>query len=264
MIDVEKYYQQIKSLNIRHYAGEVAYYSKASLRPVEKSLLGILTPKASILDLGCGSGRFSVGAAELGFQVTGVDITPESIRAAQARAVTIGLTNIQFMVGDMTALPFSNGMFDYVFCPRFSINAVATVEKRRKAVSEMIRVVKPGGIIFIESFNKYYCGRGPLIPLANLIRDMGRHILMLLCKITRKSYVGLLPGDITYPANKVIGAPEGYAHLSTIPELNSLVPHGQKFKLFSIPQIIKKTRRDLLKYLRYSIWVIIGEGDLIN
>lgn len=267
MIDVEQYYQRIKRLNIRHYADEVPYYSKALLRPVETSILETLIPRASILDLGCGSGRFSIGAAKFGFQVIGVDITPESVQAAQTRASAENLTNTQFVIGDMTELVFGNETFDYVFCPRFSINAVATIEKRRKAVAEMIRVVKPGGIVFIESFNKYYWGQGPVLPLSNLIRDISRHIRMLLCKMMQQPYAGLLPGDITYLASKVIGASEeGYAHLPTLPEIRSWIPYERKYKIFSIPQLIGKIHWDILKHYRYSIWIIINinESTLVS
>ena len=180
------------------------------------------------------------------------------MKAAQDRAITSNLTNVHFVIGDMTSLPFKSGTFDYVFCPRFSINAVATIEKRRRAVAEMLRVVKPEGTVFIESFNKYYWGRGPVLPITNFIRDIGRSANMFSCRIFRRSYEGLLPGDIIYSANKVVGASEGYAHLPTIWEIRRWIPYGRRFKLFSIPQITGKVRWDVLKYVRYSIWVVLG------
>ena len=80
------YYEKIKELNISHYTGEVSYYSKAPLREVEKKLL-VSIPKASkILDVGCGSGRFSIGAAQSGHIVTGIDITSVAIMAASEKA----------------------------------------------------------------------------------------------------------------------------------------------------------------------------------
>lgn len=263
-MDNESYYKKIKNLNIQHYTGEVPYYSKAALRLVEEIILTNLPRESKILDLGCGSGRFSMGATKLGFNVTGVDITPESVRAAQRRAEDSGITNVQFLVGDMTELPFKNGEFDYVFCPHFSINAVATIEKRKKAIKEMTRVVKPDGLVFVESFNKFYCGTGPILPLANIIRDSFRHIKMFLCKLVNKPYGSLLPGDITYKANKVDGASDGYAHLPTIFEIKTWIPNGKKYVFLSIPQITKRIKNDLLKHIRYSIWIVIGENNRIN
>ena len=233
-MDQEKYYQRIKSLNIRHYAGEVPYYSKAPLRSVEEALLKKLPARSRILDLGCGSGRFSVGAALLGFDVTGVDITPEAIKAAQMRADNIDHITVKFLVGDMTVLPFKDGEFDFVFCPRFVINAVATMEKRQQSIIEMIRVVRPGGLIFIESFNKLYFGSGVTLPIKNVISDIFTYIRIFYCKTARKQYVGLLPGDITYKANKVDEASIGFAHLPTIFEIKRWIPKNKKYLIQSM------------------------------
>lgn len=87
MTDDENYYDRIKKFNIVHYAGETSYYTKAPLRQAEVALLDKLPQGATILDLGCGSGRFSVGAALRGFNVTGLDITPKAIEAARKKAL---------------------------------------------------------------------------------------------------------------------------------------------------------------------------------
>jgi|GEM_PF-1136796 len=263
-MDNESYYKKIKNLNIQHYAGEVSYYSKALLRPVEKAILLNLPQGSKTLDLGCGSGRFSVGAAGLSFNVTGVDITPEAVQAAKDRAKNSNITNVNFLVGDMTELPFKDNEFDYVFCPRFSINAVATIDKRKQAIKEMTRVVKPDGLVFVESFNKFYCGTGPILPLTNIIRDSFRHIKIFIYGLKNKPYDDLLPGDITYKANKVDSASDGYAHLPTVFELKTWVPNGKRYVFLSIPQITKRIKNDLLKYIRYSIWIVIGENSRIN
>lgn len=205
IIDQKEYYKKIKELNIVHYAGEVSYYSKAPLRKVEKKLLSKLKPNTDLLDLGCGSGRFSVGAAQIGFNVTGVDITPQAIEAAKRKAEKSELTNVRFLVGDMTNLSFKDKNFDYVFCPRFSINAVATFSQRKKAIEEMLRIVKDDGIVFIESFNKFYLGKGIIFLLKNIIRDILRYISIFYSYLRNKKYLGLLPGDIVYKANKVKG-----------------------------------------------------------
>jgi len=256
-MDQEKYYQKIKSLNIKHYAGEVPYYSKASLRPVEEAILKKLPAGSKILDLGCGSGRFSIGAATLGFDVTGLDITPAAIKAAKKRALESNLSTAKFMVGDMISLPFNDKEFDFVFCPRFVINAVATEQRRKESIKQMIRVVKTDGLVFIESFNKLYAGSGIFSPIKNFLRDIWINIKLIWCKLFKVKYVGLLPGDITYKANKVDGAPEGFAHLPTIYEFKKILPDRSKYSIKSIPEIRGLKKNDLLKYFRYSFWIII-------
>lgn len=257
IVDQKSYYYNIKKLNIAHYAGEISYYSKAPLRNVEKKVLSKLESSANILDLGCGSGRFSIGAAQMGFNVTGVDITPQSVEAAKQRAKQLNLVNVSFLSEDMINLPFKDRSFDYVFCPRFSINAVATFSQRKKAIEEMLRVVKDKGIVFVESFNRFYLGKGIIFLLKNIIRDFWRYLFLLYCYLTEKPYTGLLLGDIIYKSNKVIGAPEGYAHLPTIFELIRLVPKNAGFKFYSIPQIAQNRKFDFIKFFRYSIWIFI-------
>lgn len=262
MINQKEYYQEIKDLNIKHYAGETLYYTQAPVRNVEHSILLKLNKGANILDLGCGSGRFSIGAAQAGFNVIGVDITPDAINAAQQKAEKLGIKNVQFLVGDMTALSFKDETFDYVFCPRFSINAVATFSQRKKAIEEMARVVKDDGSIFIESFNKLYLGKGIIFLLRNILRDLVRYLCLFYCFLFEKQYKRLLPGDIVYKANKSEDAPKGYAHLPTIFELRKLMPQNVKIKFYSIPQIIQGKKFDILKFFRYSIWIFIIKKNI--
>lgn len=257
------YYAKIKKLNISHYAGETSYYTRAPLREVEKKILSSLPKQSKILDVGCGSGRFSIGAAQLGFSVTGIDITPAAIEAANKKAKDLKLNNINFIIGDMTDIKFKDNEFDYVFCPRFSINAVATFGKRRKAISEIIRTAKPGNTIYIESFNKLYLGQGPIAPIRNILTDLKRWLIIILCRLSSREYEGLLPGDITYESNKVAGASIGYAHLPTIFELSKLMPKNIFYKFQSIPQVLGNKNFDLFKYVRYSIWIFITKfGDI--
>lgn len=257
IIDEEDYYNKIKNLNVSHYTGEIYYYINAPFRQIEKKLLFFIHKESKILDVGCGSGRFSIAAAQMGYNMTGIDVTPKAIDAANTKAKELKIDNIKFLVGDMTNMPFNNGEFDYVFCPRFSINAVATFQKRQNAVKEMVRVIKPRGIVYIESFNKFYLGQGFSLLLKNISNDMKRKLLILSCHLSRKKYSGLLPGDITYKSNKVNGAPVGYAHLPTIFELIKLLPNKIVYRFYSIPEIINNKKIDSFKYFRYSIWIFL-------
>lgn len=246
------YYKKIKQLNLVHYAGEISYYSNAELRPAELELLKQLPQGSTILDVGTGSGRFSINAAKLGFKVTGIDITPEAIAACKKRARQEKLRNINFMVADITEKKLSV-KYDYVFCPRFVINAIATDKHRRKAISNMLEACKPGGKIFIESFNIMWLGQGIFTPILNLARSFIRQMRLITCQLFKKPYTGLFPGDITYPANKAKNASDGYAHLPTIFEIKSYLKHGETKSIYEITNIKKK---DWLKSFRYSIWII--------
>jgi SAM-dependent methyltransferase len=56
------------------------------------------------LDLGCGTGRWSLELARRGWGVTGIDVVPKAIAAARQRARDAGVENIRFVEGDVTAL----------------------------------------------------------------------------------------------------------------------------------------------------------------
>jgi SAM-dependent methyltransferase len=60
-------------------------------------------PYGSALDLGCGSGIWSVDLAARGWEVTGIDIVPKALRTARERAREAGV-EVRFVEGDVTAL----------------------------------------------------------------------------------------------------------------------------------------------------------------
>ncbi len=252
-IDIYKlYYKRIKTLNIEHYAGEVSYYSKANLRPAENALLNGLPGGSKILDVGCGSGRFSIEAAKRGFNVTGIDITPAAINSCKTQAKILKLSNAKFEVLDIVEGGI-NKKFDYVFCPRFVINAIATKRSRKAAIKNIINACRPGGYVYIESFNIWYMGKGPGRPFKNSFLTLYRSVNLEVHKILKIYYGGLFPGDIVYKANKASTASQGYAHLPNIFEIRRYLKNS---KTKSIYQIIGVKNHDWLKLFRYSIWVI--------
>lgn len=71
-------------------------------------------PYGPALDLGCGSGIWSVRLAQRGWQVTGVDVVPKAIRRARERAQAAGV-DAQFVEGDVTALRAAGVGSDFRF-----------------------------------------------------------------------------------------------------------------------------------------------------
>src|SRR5690242_9631003 len=95
-----------------------------------------------LLDVACGSGQVALWAARDGVNATGVDIAPNLIQRAQARAKAEGL-NARFMEGDAEALPVENASFDVVT----SLVGAMFAPQPELVAHELLRVCTPGGTI---------------------------------------------------------------------------------------------------------------------
>ena len=98
-----------------------------------------------ILDVGCGVGVTPCYIArKYGCKVVGVDIVEGMIERSKERAKRERLTDqVEFRVADAQDLPFENDVFDAVI----SESVTALPDDKSKAVSEYVRVVKPGGYV---------------------------------------------------------------------------------------------------------------------
>lgn len=113
-------------------------------------ILGKLKPQDEVLDMGCGTGRFTVPMAEKVRKVTGLDLCPAMIEKAREKAQERGV-EVEFKEGDMTNLPYEDGTFDVVT----SMVALMHIplELRQTAFAEAARVLRPGGRMIINVKN---------------------------------------------------------------------------------------------------------------
>ena len=100
-----------------------------------------------VLDVVCGTGVVAVTAARLGARVTGLDLTPALLERARENSAIAGI-EIDWHEGDVEDLPFENATFDavlsqfgHMFAPRPDV-----------AITEMLRVLKPGGTIAFSTW----------------------------------------------------------------------------------------------------------------
>ncbi len=111
-------------------------------------LLGELKPHMRVLDIGCGPGTISADLAALVPRggVTAVDHAPAIVEQARALAAERGLTNMTFAVADVHALDFP----DDTFCVVHAHQVLQHVGDPVRALREMRRVTKPGGVVAVR------------------------------------------------------------------------------------------------------------------
>ena len=115
----------------------------------DQLLGGRLQPGMSLLDAGCGGGRNLVYFLRNGFKVYGVDQSATAIVQAKSLATELlnAIESDQFRVENVERMSFSNETFDVVLSS--AVLHFANDEEHWQAmVSEMWRVLKPGGILF--------------------------------------------------------------------------------------------------------------------
>ncbi len=105
----------------------------------------------TVLDAGCGTGVFSIIFARNGAaKVTGIDISPGSLGTARGLKEKFGLANAEFQQQDMLHLSFRDASFDIVW----AWGTVHHTTDPLGAITELIRVLKPGGSLFLAIYKQ--------------------------------------------------------------------------------------------------------------
>jgi 2-polyprenyl-6-hydroxyphenyl methylase/3-demethylubiquinone-9 3-methyltransferase len=99
-----------------------------------------------VLDVGCGTGAFSLTASRRGGVVTSLDIGTRLLARARAKGVP------KVVAGDAIVLPFADGRFDVVL----SSECIEHTTDPRRAVAEMVRVLRPGGRLVVTCPNRFW------------------------------------------------------------------------------------------------------------
>ena len=123
---------------------------------VHKAWIGryLPVPPARVLDIGGGPGRYSIWLAEQGYRVTLADLSPELLEVAKGKATEFGVTLEDIVEANAMELSqFEDESFDAALCMGPMYHLILE-EDRRRVVSELGRVLKPGGMVFTTFLNR--------------------------------------------------------------------------------------------------------------
>jgi SAM-dependent methyltransferase len=125
-------------------------------------------PHGRFLEAGCGPAANALNLAAAGAEVVGVDLAPAAVERATAAFRERGVAG-DFVVGDVRALPFADGSFDFVYAGGVVEHFLDT----ERALGEMARVLRPGGRVLFTvpaltlSYPYLFLrGNVPAVPLA--------------------------------------------------------------------------------------------------
>ncbi len=147
------------------------YYEPAALKHYDQLVAWMLRQLnapagATIFDAGCGTGVHSIRAAKAGFNVQAMDISHIALDIARQKATENKVENqITFGQGDVTHLPFPDQCFDALFC----WGVLSHIPNIDLAMRELVRVVKPGGRLAIQTVNGH--------ALEHMIENVARFLI---------------------------------------------------------------------------------------
>jgi len=150
-----------------------------------------------ILDVATGTGDMAIAAAALQpIKITGIDIADQMLAAGREKIAKQNLSDlITLQTGDSEAMPFTTGSFDAVMCAYGARN----FEHLEAGLSEMCRVLRPGGRVVILEFSK-----PTAFPVKQLYRFYFRYILPQLGRLVSKH-----SRAYSYLPESVMAFPEG-------------------------------------------------------
>ncbi len=121
-------------------------------------------PGTTLLDVGCGFGGSSrILARDYGFSVTAITISPKQV--ARAQELTSKDLDVHFQVDDAMAMSFPDNSFDVVW----SVEAGPHMPDKAVFARELMRVLKPGGILVLADWNQRDDRQVPLNPWEQLV-----------------------------------------------------------------------------------------------
>jgi 2-polyprenyl-3-methyl-5-hydroxy-6-metoxy-1,4-benzoquinol methylase len=124
---------------------------------------------ASILDVGCGDGSISLPLLTAQTRLTLLDLSDTMLSVARSQIPPQFAANVDVMNGDFLAAKLGTHTYDLILC----IGVLAHVDSPSAIIEEIMRLLKPGGIVIIENTDSHH-------PISHFLRlyDTVRGLLL--------------------------------------------------------------------------------------
>ena len=114
----------------------------------KEAIFALFKPKGLVLDVGCGTGNYTLEIARRGAKAVGIDLSFDMAIFAKTQAEREGL-KMHFVVGRIEAMPFKKDIFDGVL----GVTALCFISNAETAIVEINKVVKPTGDVILGELN---------------------------------------------------------------------------------------------------------------
>jgi ubiquinone/menaquinone biosynthesis C-methylase UbiE len=125
----------------KRFEGQVNEDDEAAINTLELTRK-YLQSSDIVLDFACATGKYAFEVAPQVKEVWGIDISGEMINAAKRNAIGLGITNVQFMCGEISDSRLEDESFDVAL----AYNILHLVEEPPRVVEKFKLLLKPGGI----------------------------------------------------------------------------------------------------------------------
>jgi ubiquinone/menaquinone biosynthesis C-methylase UbiE len=169
----------------RLYDFEIRHTSKEAYGQVCQRIASALEPDMDVLEVATGTGLIALGVAGAARSVTATDFSKKMVAAAKRKPAP---ENVSFSVEDAIALTFGTDTFDAAIIS----NALHIMPFPIKALSEIKRVLKPGGLLFAPTFSHGHIKQSGWDLNTRLLRLIGFETYS---KWTPEEFVGFITNN---------------------------------------------------------------------
>lgn len=147
-------------------------------------------PPGRIADLGCGTGRLALTAAQHGYQPIAIDLSPEMLKVLgdKARAARLDIPRLCANLVNLGCL--DDATFDHAACLFGTLGMIAGADARRTMIAHVFRILRPGGVFVLHVHNRWF----------NVWTRAGRRLLV--ADLVGSWFGRRAPGDYEMPPHQ--------------------------------------------------------------